>query len=465
MLYEGLFRSSQKGNLEYGICESVKISSCKKTYVFKLKKAYWSDGSLITAEDFKNTWLQQLDPDFPSPYCYLFYSIKNAKNFKKNRCHQEDVGIKVLGTNLLQIELDSPRDDLLDLLSFSCFHPYKQRDGKALFNGPFSLVSHKPHESLLLEANNYYHDYQLVDIKRLFIRILDSEATAFAMFNQGELDIIGGPLSSIPQEERFKRKSPIIQQMAGSTLCAFNTQSRYFKNLNLRKAFAYAIDQAALEKIAQTSHSHFHFLPIAHRPKNVKNQFGSRINEAQVYLEKALKELNIDKKDLNNLCYYYGAKPDHAKIAQVLHRFWKTNLGIDVQLTKLEHKVLASKISNKNFDFAQLVWLSAYDSPLALLDRFKDANLAKNFSSFYHPELDILIKKLENGFQNKELIIDSIENIFEQHMPFIPVNDWKYPYYTSSKIEKLCFTNLGTLNFTFIKINKDTCSLPPSSGI
>lgn len=465
MLYEGLFRSSQNGDLEYGVCKKVQISQNKKTYLLSLKKTFWSDGSLVTAYDFENTWLDQLDPEFPSPYSYLFYPIKNAKNYKKNLCLRSDVGIKALKEDLLQIELETPRSDLFELLSFTCFHPYKKKGDLVLFNGPFHLVKHKAHELIELEKNQHYYDAESVDISQLLIYILDSESTAFAMFDKKELDIIGGPLSAVPQEELKKHTPFHTQKMAGSTLCAFNTQSKFFSNKNLRKAFAYAIDHDVLNKIKQTPLIAPSFLPKTDHCDNNYLSHHAKQDLAKYHLEQALKELHIDKNELNELCYYFGAKPEHAKIAQLLHLFWKTTLGIDVKLARLEHKTLASKISDKDFDFAQLVWLSPYNSPLALLDRFKEASLSKNFSSFQHPQLSVLIQKLEYGLDHQDHIMSQIENIFADHLPFIPVNNWQYPYFVSSKIKKLSFTNLGTLNFTFIKINKDTCSLAPSSGI
>lgn len=465
MLYEGLFRSSETGALEYGLCENMKVSSDKKTYLFTLKKTFWSDGSLLTAYDFENAWLEQMHPDFPSPYSYLFYPIKNAKKYKKNLCSKEVVGIKALNDDLLELELESPRNDLCELLSFSSFYPYKLKDNKPLFNGPFKLILHKPHEQLELEKNTYYHSHEDVEINKLTIFILDSEATALALFKQKQLDIIGGPLSSVPEEELTRHAPCYTQTMAGSTLCAFNTQSKFFSNLNLRKAFAYAIDHDTLQKVKQTPFKRFSFLPLIEPIKTPLINHISTQEQAQAYLQKALIELKLDKKVLNNLCYYFGSKPEHAKIAQLLHSFWQKNLGINVKLARLEHKTLATKINNKDFDFAQLVWLCSYDSPLAFLDRFKDTSLTKNFSSFQHPELSILIQRLENGFQHKDHILYQVEQLFAEHLPFVPVDNWQYSYFVSPKINKLCFTNLGTLNFTFIKINKDTCSLPPSSGI
>ena len=461
MLYEGLFRTSEKGHIEFGICQDIYVSSDKKTYRLKLKKTYWSDGSELTAFDFRDSWLSQLDPDFPSPFAYLFYPIHNAKKYKQKQCSLDQVGINAIDKQTLEIKLEYPKSDLSGLLSFSPFFPYKTSQNRVLFNGPYKLIHLKHHSEILLEKNSYYHEVSSVQCPGLLIRIIDSETTALQLFYKGELDILGGPLSGIPCEELKIKKPDYLQPMAGSTLCVFNTQSPLFQNVNLRKAFALAIDHDALSKLFPFPIKQIKsFLP-EYFSSNIGSLFESKpSSEANIYLEKALKELNLDKKELNHLCYYIGGKTEHAKIAQVLHACWKKNLKVDVNLVKLEHKMLSSKIADKQFDMAQSLWLAPYDNPLALLDRFNDKTCAKNFSSFASKDLSLLINQLETS-SSTPTIIPHIEKILQEQIPFVPLTNWQYAYYVSPKIASLNFTPLGTLNYTFIKISQDSCSSSP----
>jgi oligopeptide transport system substrate-binding protein len=451
MLFEGLFRSGSDGFIENGLCESFIISSDKQTYTFRIKKNFWSDGSPLTAFDFENTWLSLLDPQFPSSYGYLFFSIKNAKNYKLGLCEKHEVGIKALNHNVLQVTLNMPKSDFLELLSFSAFFPYKLSPTGFLSNGPFLFSKHVLHDEIFLIKNPRYHDHLKVSSPAISIKILDSESTALRMFKEKKLDLIGGPLLTIPYEETL------------IPLCCFNTNSKYFQNQNLRKAFCLAIDFQSLEKLSPLTKSKISsFLPFEH--KSVIGFVQSK-EKALGYLEKALNELNIKKEELSNLTYYFGGKPEHSKLAQILYDSWKKILDIDVKLMKLEHKMLASKIAYKEFDMAQIVWLAPYNSPCALLDRFSDDSLSKNFSSFSNNELSFLIKKLEKEPDECDQLLKSIDDLLFNHMPFIPLSHWSYPYYTSSRIKEVCFTNLGTINYTFLKIHEDSCSLPPLSGI
>jgi len=76
LLYEGLFRSGKNGQIENAICDHFSVSKDGKNYRFFLKKTKWSDGSALIAKDFEHSFKSQLDPNFGSPYSYLFDCIK-----------------------------------------------------------------------------------------------------------------------------------------------------------------------------------------------------------------------------------------------------------------------------------------------------------------------------------------------------------------------------------------------------
>lgn len=461
MLYEGLFASGPQGTLQYGLCENLEISKDRKTYLFYIKKTSWSDGSPLTAYDLENAWLSQLNPEFPSHYSYLFYPIKNAERYKKGLCPKDDVGIKAIHPYLLKIELHKPKNDLLQLLSFSPFFPVKEGPTSLITNGPYQIVQHKPHQFIDLKKNPYYHAQTAVQPSKITIKIIDSENTAWQLFKEGQLDIIGGPLSPVPFEVLQDNRPDYKLSMAGGTVLAFNTQSNLFSNLNLRKAFCLCLQSCDLEKMLSATHTPSkRFLPLSHvQSSNIFSRSGE-LSSPKSFLEKGLQELKLTKKDLEQIQYYYGGKPEHAKMAQLLHELWKNHLDIDIKLVKLEQKVLSSKIASKDFEIAQLLWLAPYESPSALLDRFLDKTLSKNFSGYEDPKLSSLIHELDDPKFSPQVLMQ-IETHLAQTLPFFPLYEWNYSYFISPYVQELCFTNLGTINFTYIKFKQDTCSLPP----
>ena len=62
MLYDGLTQLLPNGQVELTLAQSYELSDNGLTYIFRLKKAFWTDGHPITAHDFEYSWKKTLDP-------------------------------------------------------------------------------------------------------------------------------------------------------------------------------------------------------------------------------------------------------------------------------------------------------------------------------------------------------------------------------------------------------------------
>src|SRR5690348_10332322 len=66
MLFEGLTRLSQNGEVDLAIADRIDVDESGKRFVFHLKKSYWSNGDPVTAFDFATSWKTILNPHFAS---------------------------------------------------------------------------------------------------------------------------------------------------------------------------------------------------------------------------------------------------------------------------------------------------------------------------------------------------------------------------------------------------------------
>ena len=68
-----------------GVAESWTISDDGKEYIFNLNKnAKWSNGEVMTADDFVWSWMRILTASLGSQYPDLLYYLEGAElNFKK----------------------------------------------------------------------------------------------------------------------------------------------------------------------------------------------------------------------------------------------------------------------------------------------------------------------------------------------------------------------------------------------
>lgn len=142
VMREGLFvYDTRTGEAVPALAERHEVSADKKVWTFHLRNdAKWSNGDPVRAADFAFSWRQMLVS--PSEYGYLYYYIKNAKAYEqsyldKKPMPDEELGIRVVDDQTIEITLDNPLPFLPDLLAFPPFYPrhepsmrpFKQKDG------------------------------------------------------------------------------------------------------------------------------------------------------------------------------------------------------------------------------------------------------------------------------------------------------------------------------------------------
>ncbi len=208
MLYEGLMRTQADGQATLALAEKVTISQDRKTYTFQLRSSAWSDGQPVTAYDFEQSWKSLLDPQFPSPNVYQLYVIRGAQEAKEGRTSIDQVGIYAIDPSTLIVELERPVPYFLDLIATHFFYPVhaslRQQmidstatsNSSILTNGPFQLKAWRHHNELTAVQNLHYWDKENIRLDQIHLVILDN-STALQLFQKGELDWTGSPLSTL----------------------------------------------------------------------------------------------------------------------------------------------------------------------------------------------------------------------------------------------------------------------------
>lgn len=110
LLYEGLTTINEKGKLEKALCKSYEYDFNQRTgnleLLITLENSRWSDGNLITADDFRFAWKRVLLPENNNINASLLYPILNAKKVKEGLCSEDDFGMYSLKNNLIQITFE-----------------------------------------------------------------------------------------------------------------------------------------------------------------------------------------------------------------------------------------------------------------------------------------------------------------------------------------------------------------------
>lgn len=476
LLYEGLMRQEPDKKKDLGIAESVKISNDGLKYTFTLKKAYWSNGNPITTYDFIQTFKDMLSPTFPCPNAHLLYCIKNAKQAKQGLISHRKIGIRGIDYKSFEIHLESATPYFLDILTFCSLCPvnqniaqkessYSPTNSKYLVtNGPYRLVKYTQGQEIILEKNPFYWDKENVSLERIIISIIDNPQTTFNLFEKGKLDFIGQPFTDLPQEvlcqEPHKNKMQ-NGNLPGSTLLSYNLSSKIFSNINIRKAFALAINR-----------KEFYYSILNITPKDNAISFFSRnlnanhmphfsLNpqnlKALSYLNKGLQELGLNKKALKNLKLLHSSLGNYAKIAQILQEQWSQNLGVMVKLQTLDHKAFLDKLYCKDYDFSLCCWIAQYLDKMNLFERFIYKDHVKNYPGFNSSEYRNLINEIKYTKNQEEIntIYDKLEDLLVENCPVIPLYHWHNHYMIQNKVQSVKSLPGGSICFKYIKTTNE----------
>jgi oligopeptide transport system substrate-binding protein len=464
LLFEGLVKLHPDGSTSPAACSSYTVSEDKKTYTFFLGKTTWSDGSFITSTDFEKAWKAILSPSFPSPNAHLLYPIKNAEPAKKNQVPLETVGIYAPNPTTLIVELENPTPYFLELISFCVFSPVKQdleeidpdlrvQAKKPLIcNGPFCLAKWSRQSEITLSKNPYYHSPGQLDA--IHLQVIRSEMSAVQMYKNGELDLVGDPFLSLSADllPHLPKKELLYCPVGSTTFISFNTSALPFSNKNIRKAFALSINRK--EIIAHVAELGEQVALCAVAPNLKKNKKTSFYEDhdlilARKYFEKGLQELQMDKKGLQDLLLYqYSHSAMSHKIAQILQQQWKEAFEILVPLQNQDHLTLMSRLTKKNYVFAQTLYRAQYLDPLSILERFQYKENVKNYPSWENERYIALLKSsalLSRG--ERILALEEAEALLLEEMPFAPLFHGSLCYLKKNHVQGVELSPSGGIFF------------------
>lgn len=460
-LYDGLTRLDEKGEAINSLAQDMKLSDDKLTYTFTLRDAKWTNGDPVTAHDFEFAWKYALDPKTGSPASYNYYSIKNAQAFTSGKVKAEDVGVKAIDDKTLQVTMEHPTPFFPTLVSFLppvnknvvLSNPKWANDPKTLVsNGPFKLDTWEHKNKLILVKNDTYWEKDVVKLARIEFSMISDTNTELSMFQNGDLDWAGGPISGLPVDAVVPLKQEgklMTKPKATSYYIRFNAERPPFTNVKIRKAFAYAINrQEIADNIGQAGQTPLMGItPITASLKPEGFFADNQQEEAKKLLAEGMAELGITK--LPTITYLYNTSDRNKAIAETLQAAWKNGLGVDVKLLNKETKVYLDDQEQGKFEITRSSWTADYNDSINFLQKFIEKYSSSNITRWHSPKYTELINQSykEADLAKRNQILLMAETLLMEEMPltgiFSDVNAWVQ----SDKVKGVRIDPLSKIDF------------------
>lgn len=466
------------------------IENKGKRYVIKIKKniqyhdhpAFNGKKRTVKAEDFVTEFKRLLYSPLKSTGLWVVDgSVVGAKEFKKTVGDDFQkfkstpiAGIKALDEHTLVIDLIQPSPQFIYKLSMSFVSPIPlevvEYVGTNLAStpvgtGPFYLKSMDPKKELFLvkfphyresfypsEGDRYANSRGLLKdsgekvpfIEGIHFTVVSDNESRWKLFNDNKLDFI-----VLPQEfynevfddignlkEDIKAKNIRLQTMPTLTYwwLAFNMKDPLLgKNLNLRKAFAHAID---MNKYIQLFTNNTGQRANSILPPGVFGYDPSTTLPYEYNLEKAkdflVKAGYPEGKNLPEIVYDTRSE---SKISYDQAEYFKNQLalvGIKLKIVKNKFNEYLEKSRTGHVQFFQDGWTLDYPDAENVFQLLNSSNYppGPNSSFYTHPEMNAMyekMSKLSDGDEKKELILKMTKMVNDD----IP---WVMQYYSRNFI-------------------------------
>jgi ABC-type transport system substrate-binding protein len=263
LLYAPLVDYDRQGRLVALLAERFDLSADGRRVAFKLREgALFHDGDEVTANDVKRSIERALDHDTPCPVPSFYSSIVGYEAFHNGT---KDVngtmsyapqleGVVVDGRYALHIDLTEPDATFLPAMSLYTVAPICKSAGSkyarewgnhACGAGPFRLEEWQVSREITLVRHQGYFEPGLPYVDRIRRLLLMPESTQRFKFEEGDLDHLRQfTVPDLVAYLRDPRWRPFGQWEPAKEIEAIflNTQMKPFDNVELRRAFASAVN-------------------------------------------------------------------------------------------------------------------------------------------------------------------------------------------------------------------------------
>jgi oligopeptide transport system substrate-binding protein len=439
-LFEGLVMEDPSGAYISGAAESWSLSEDAKTYVFKMREnGKWSNGDVVTAEDFVYGLRRSVDPATLSNYSSMLYPIKNARDIVLGKRSSETLGVRANGPTTLIIELEEPTPYFLSLLTHSTTYATHRpsvekfgarftRPGNLVGNGAFKLEEWRVQSHIKLVRNTEYWDNKNTTLEEVYYYPIDDVNSSFKRYRAQELDFTETVLAEqLPWIRQCLPGDLKISPYFGSYYYGFNNTQPPFKNKpKLRTALSMAVDRNVITDIILGAGQipAYSLVPSVKTFKAVPANWSQWTQEQRNQeAQRLYSEAGFSKEKPLEVEILYNTSDNHKRIALAIAAMWKQTLGVKTTLRNQEWKVfLETRRLKQGTQVYRAGWIGDYDDPYTFSQLLHSEN-EMNHPGYSSEEYDELINlaATKNAGESRLDVLRQAEKAMLEDMPIIPI--------------------------------------------
>ena len=273
LVYEGLTRLNDKQETVPAAAESWEYNDDATQITFHLRPDLkYSDGSPLTAENFRYAIERTCDPVTAGEYQSILFGVVGCEDFaglaldengetreytpEEYDTAKAALGVRTLDDLTLQVDLVDPTPFFHTIAYTWVMYPVKadvvakdpdtwwKSAENHIGNGPFKVSSIEEDQEWTFEANdNYWQGRPKLDgIDYVYV---DDAAVALEAYRAGDLDIVSLEPPQIPEVEADSdlASQMVVYPLASTYNLEMNLSTEPFNDPKVREAFAYAFDR------------------------------------------------------------------------------------------------------------------------------------------------------------------------------------------------------------------------------
>lgn len=464
-------------DMAYAGAEEFQVSEDGLVWTFKLRENYWSDGQRVTADDYVYGVQRVLDPDTAAPYSYILMPILNAYSVNMGEMPVEELGIKAVDDDTLEISLEYETSYFDMLLYHTTMMPvrkdivekYGEQYGtevdRAVYCGPFVPEEWVHNSKVVLVPNEKYWDRETVKLDKITAEIIQDENALYSSLENGSIDYTSASSQEwIDTFEKFDNLNSLQVSTSNVFYQYFNQYDELFSNVNIRKAFILGIDREDLNEVIYSGKNKPAYSIV---PDGVYVGNKEYLDQVEAPVTKLIKEGHDPRELFIQGLTELGLDPDPAKhtvvlsfggddqstkiLAEYMQQTYQKSIGCQIEIKLQDWGAFSSDWYNYEYQVGQMAFGADFNDPLSMLSPV-DSSMDGFVIGWGDEEVDELLYASygEMDVDKRIQLIADLDDIFEYRDACVsPLTYNETEYFVHNYVRELPLEPFQTQGFKY----------------